>query len=46
MKKEYIHNYVYRITNIVDNKHYYGVRTSKNISPKEDIGVLNILVLV
>ena len=39
MNYKYTQHYVYRITNIVDNKHYYGVRTSKNISPKEDIGI-------
>jgi len=32
------YHYIYRITNIVENKHYYGVRTSKNILPKEDLG--------
>lgn len=31
------HHYVYRITNIVENKHYYGVRSSKVI-PKDDLG--------
>jgi len=30
-------HYTYRITNIVDNKHYYGVRSSVN--PKEDLGI-------
>lgn len=30
--------YVYRITNIVENKHYYGSRVSK-IEPKEDLGI-------
>lgn len=33
-----IYHYVYRITNILENKHYYGTRTSKNILPIEDIG--------
>jgi len=32
-------HYVYRITNIRLNKHYYGVRTSKNKTPEEDIGI-------
>lgn len=36
MKK---YHYVYRITNIILNKHYYGVRTSKNILPKDDLGI-------
>lgn len=31
-------HYVYRITNKIKNKHYYGVRSS-NIKPKEDIGI-------
>lgn len=31
-------HYVYRITNKVENKHYYGCRTSK-VPPIEDIGV-------
>lgn len=31
------YHYVYRITNKVENKHYYGVRTSKVI-PKDDLG--------
>ena len=35
-KKKY--HYVYRITNIIIRKHYYGVRSS-NIDPKKDIGV-------
>ena len=30
-------HYVYRITNIVENKHYYGSRTSK-INPYDDLG--------
>jgi len=32
-----LHHYTYRITNIILNKHYYGVRTSK-INPKLDLG--------
>lgn len=31
------YHYVYRITNKVENKHYYGVRSSK-VMPKDDIG--------
>lgn len=31
-------HYVYRITNKIENKHYYGVRSS-TIKPKEDIGI-------
>lgn len=31
------YHYVYRITNIIENKHYYGVRSSK-IDPMLDIG--------
>lgn len=31
-------HYVYRITNKIENKHYYGVRSS-NIKPKDDIGI-------
>lgn len=38
MSNESIYHYVYRITNIVENKHYYGKRTCK-INPREDIGV-------
>lgn len=34
MKK---YHYVYRITNKVENKHYYGSRSS-NVPPIEDIG--------
>lgn len=33
-------HYVYRITNIKLNKHYYGTRTSKNKTPEEDIGYI------
>lgn len=32
------YHYTYRITHIVDKKHYYGTRTSK-IHPKEDLGI-------
>lgn len=31
------YHYVYRITNKIKNKHYYGVRTSKAL-PKDDLG--------
>jgi hypothetical protein len=33
-----IYHYVYRITNIILNKHYYGKRSS-NIIPKLDLGI-------
>lgn len=33
-----IYHYVYRITNVVENKHYYGKRSSK-CDPKLDLGV-------
>lgn len=33
----YQYHYVYRITNIVENKHYYGVRSSA-ILPIDDLG--------
>lgn len=32
------YHYVYRITNKVCRKHYYGVRSSNN-HPKQDIGI-------
>ena len=32
------YNYVYRITNTKENKHYYGVRSSK-VEPKLDLGI-------
>ncbi len=32
------YHYVYRITNKIQNKHYYGVRSSK-IEPKLDLGI-------
>jgi hypothetical protein len=38
MSNETIYHYVYRITNLVEKKHYYGKRTSQ-IHPKLDIGV-------
>jgi hypothetical protein len=37
MSSTTIYHYVYRITNIVEKKHYYGKRSSK-IEPKLDIG--------
>ena len=33
-----MYHYVYRITNKILNKHYYGKRSSKKL-PKEDLGV-------
>lgn len=35
--KKYKYHYVYRITNIILNKHYYGTR-STNIIPTQDLG--------
>ena len=35
MSKKY--HYVYRITNKIENKHYYGCRTTK-LEPKDDLG--------
>lgn len=32
--------YTYRITNIKENKHYYGYRNSKDKHPKEDLGII------
>jgi hypothetical protein len=32
------HHYTYRITNILESKHYYGVRSSV-VHPKEDLGI-------
>lgn len=37
MTSQTIYHYVYRITNTVEKKHYYGKRTS-NCDPKEDLG--------
>ena len=37
MSSKYIYHYVYRITNTIENKHYYGKRSSK-CDPKEDLG--------
>lgn len=39
MDNKNIYHYVYRITNIVENKHYYGSRTCE-CHPSEDIGIL------
>lgn len=33
-----LYHYVYRITNVVENKHYYGKRSS-TVDPKLDLGV-------
>jgi hypothetical protein len=33
-----MNHYIYRITNIVENRHYYGVRSCKH-SPKDDLGI-------
>ena len=30
--------YTYRITNIIEGKHYYGVRSTNTI-PKDDLGI-------
>ena len=38
MSTEQVYHYVYRITNIVENKHYYGKRSSK-VLPLLDIGI-------
>jgi len=32
-------HYTYRITNLIENKHYYGVRSSK-CHPSEDLGIV------
>jgi len=32
-------HYVYRITNILLNKHYYGSRSCKNCNPHDDLGI-------
>ena len=37
-KSKKIFFYVYRITNILTNQHYYGSRTC-NIPPEEDLGI-------
>jgi len=36
--KPYKFHYVYRITNFIDNKHYYGAR-STNMNPIEELGI-------
>lgn len=33
------YHYLYRITNLVEQKHYYGIRTSHNILPQQDLGI-------
>lgn len=38
MSTEQVYHYVYRITNIVENKHYYGKRSSKKVKPLDDLG--------
>lgn len=38
MNTNKLYHYVYRITNIVENKHYYGKRSS-NVEPLLDLGV-------
>jgi hypothetical protein len=38
MTSNTIYHYVYRITNLVEKKHYYGKRSSK-CDPKKDLGV-------
>ena len=32
-------HYLYRITNLVEQKYYYGIRTSRNILPQQDLGI-------
>jgi hypothetical protein len=38
-KSIYTHHYVYRITNVLLNKHYYGSRSCKNCNPHDDLGI-------
>ena len=38
MTSNAIYHYVYRITNLINNKHYYGKRSSK-FEPKLDLGI-------
>ena len=38
MTSDTIYHYVYRITNLINNKHYYGKRSSK-IEAKLDLGL-------
>jgi uncharacterized cupin superfamily protein len=33
------YHYLYRITNIIENRHYYGSRTCHKITPQEDLGI-------
>jgi hypothetical protein len=37
-KSIYTHHYVYRITNVLLNKHYYGSRSCK-CNPRDDLGI-------
>jgi hypothetical protein len=39
MSKSIYTHYVYRITNILLNKHYYGSRSCKNCNPHDDLGI-------
>lgn len=39
MTSKCIYHYVYRITNVVEKKHYYGKRSSK-CDPKLDLGIV------
>ena len=38
MSSETIYHYVYRITNLIEKRHYYGSRSSKTI-PENDLGI-------
>ena len=38
MSAESIYHYVYRITNLTEQKHYYGAR-SCSVHPSEDLGI-------
>ena len=33
------YHYLYRITNIIENRHYYGSRTCHKLTPQEDLGI-------
>jgi len=39
MPKSIYTHYVYRITNVLLNKHYYGSRSCKNCNPHDDLGI-------
>ena len=39
MTSTVIYHYLYRITNLVEQKHYYGIRSSKNLLPQQDLGI-------